>query len=337
LRMIFGEDAVSAWIGRSIYTLDAIGPYLKPLIERMLSEGQPFEARESCYAPRPESPNMWVRVSGTSIRNMDGQVAGGVITVQNVTDVKRAEAVLERERDRADADSRMKTELIATLSHELRTPVGTIRGYAEMLDDHITTHGFSDNQLIEFVAAVRERASDLERLVSDLIEFAHLETGLISIQRQELRLDEVVRDVVDNCVSQFENPVDVDTDLSSGVYCIADGERLKAVLVRVIHNALKFTAEGRVTIRTDRVDDCGRIQIQDTGIGIDPEYVASIFDPFAQADPVLNRRFEGAGLGLAVSKRVIARMGGNIIVRSRQGHGTTVIIELPSTGDQDAD
>ncbi len=336
LRMIFGEDAESAWIGRSVYSIDAIGPYLKPLIERMLAEGQPFEARESCYAPRPESPNMWMRVSGTSIRDMDGRVAGGVITIYDVTDVKRAEAVLERERSRADADSRMKTELIATLSHELRTPVGTIRGYSEMLEDLISARGMADDQIAEFVGAIRERACDLERLVSDLIEFAHLETGLLSMQLHELRIDELVEDVVRSTVSAFENPVEVVTDLKASVSCVADPDRLKTVLSRVIQNALKFTAEGCVTIRTGLANGRVYIRIEDTGIGMDPEYVSRIFDPFGQADPVLNRRFEGAGLGLAVSKRVVERMGGEIAVESRQGHGTGVTIELPLRADQES-
>ena len=292
LRRIFGEDPASAWIGRSVFSIEETGRFVRPLIERMLTEGIPFDARESSSTGRGADDPMWLRVAGTPIRDMDGLVSGGVLTVQDVTDLKRAEAVLERDRLRAEADSRMKTELIATLSHELRTPVATIRGYGQLMEEEVAGEEPSEDRLKEFATAVRERASDLECLVGDLIEFTHLEAGLLQLQLASTEVDHLIEEVVSETTKRFDNPVDVLVDVEGGASCRADRTRLKTVLMRILHNALKFTPEGTVNVRVRQDLESVRIEIADSGIGMSADYLARIFDPFSQAEPVLNRRFE---------------------------------------------
>ena len=329
LRQMFGERPDDAWIGRSIFSVDEIDGFLLPLIGRMLVEGKSFDACESEYSGTT-GIRSWMRVSGTAIRNHDGEVAGGVMTLQDITDLKKAKAVMEKARSDAEAASRMKTDLIATLSHELRTPVGTIRGYADMLSEELSEDDESVTRATEFAGVIRERAHDLEGLVSDLVQFAHLETGLIVPHLKQISLGDVIGEVIVRVSAANTTSVEVRVSMDESARCIADPALLGSVLKRIIDNALKFTLEGHVDVTTSACGSTARIEVADSGIGMDEHYLGRIFDPVTPEESALNRRFEGAGLGLAIARRLIDLMGGSVEIDSAPGCGTRVTIELPA-------
>jgi signal transduction histidine kinase len=230
----------------------------------------------------------------------------------------------------------MKSALIATISHELRTPAGTIHGYASMLEQELRERG-ADGQgsdvLLEFAEAVRTRAADLVRLVGDLTELSQLETGKVALQQEKIDVSEMLA----ACVRDFgdvPNAVPVVVDASTGLFARADRIRARHAFDRVLDNALKFTPEGRVDVRCARSGDRVLVEIVDTGVGIDPDHLDQVIDPFSQEDDPLTRRFEGAGLGLAIVRRVVELMGGELQIQSEKGEGTTVAIYL-SAADPD--
>ncbi len=334
LRQIFGETPADAWIGQHIAAVEPLDDFLLPLIDALLREGRAFETGETSYRPA-NGEHRWLKVAGAAIRGQDGRVEGGVLTIQDVTDKTNAEAVLLQAARDAEAASGMKTRLIATLSHELRTPVATVRGFASMLAEKLGQLDRPDvpPEVRECVDTIEERATDLERLVGDLVDFAHLETGLVRPQIERVSLSAAVDAAVSAAERSVADGVPVRVVRDDAVHAQGDRARVQQQLERVIVNALKFTPAGEVVVTLGESDGYTFVEVRDTGIGIDPSYIASIFEPFSQHDDPFSRRFEGAGLGLSIVRRAMELMGGTIRIKSTPGEGTTVCLTLPAAPD----
>ena len=227
----------------------------------------------------------------------------------------------------------MKNVFVAMMSHELRTPLGVMNGYAEILcqelDEFEEVYGKSlPPQIKEFVLAIHENAQRVLGLVNELFDLSNMRQLTLT----PMSLHETLQPVIENARVELE---------SKGVQFIAqladepldvfsNPNRLSQIIHNLLSNAVKFTDNGSVTLRTRKQGSSIIIEITDTGIGIAQDYLDELFTPFAQEDMGLNRRFEGAGIGLALVKLLIDLMKGKIEVESEKGIGSTFRIFLPA-------
>ena len=234
-------------------------------------------------------------------------------------------------RDAALAASRLKSEFVATMSHELRTPLNAVIGYSELLME--TAQDTGNQQAVPDLEKIRGAGRHLLELISGILDFSKIEAGQMQLDLGwcEIRpLLANVRDTVLPMAAARGNELRIvaaDQDLSLWT----DATKLRQCLLNLVSNACKFTRNGTVSIRVASLDseDCIELSVSDTGIGLSPEQVAILFQPFTQADASTARKYGGTGLGLAITKRLCEMLGGGISIASEPGQGSTFSIRLP--------
>ncbi len=245
-----------------------------------------------------------------------------------ITENKRIEEAL-READRR------KNEFLAVLSHELRNPLAPIRNSTYILE-HCEPGGDQAKRALE---VIDRQAAQLAHLVDDLLDVTRITRNKIQLQRHTLELNELVRHTVEDHRTLFDR-ADVRVEFhptSRPMSVSADRNRLVQVIGNLLQNAAKFTGrdgETRITISADATERRAVIQVADTGVGMTPELVARLFQPFSQADSTLDRSKGGLGLGLALAKGLVELHGGNITARSAGlGQGAEFVVRLPLAMD----
>jgi signal transduction histidine kinase/CheY-like chemotaxis protein len=248
-------------------------------------------------------------------------------STRDITAAKAAEQELRRAKDEAERASEAKSEFLATLSHELRTPLTPVLLTVSLIESN---PGLPDD-LREDIATIRRNVELESRLISDLLDLTRITKGKLELDRQEIDLHLIVRSAVDIC--QREASAKVTVDLAASRHTVrGDGTRLQQVFWNLINNAIKFTpANGAITVRsTDAGDGRVRVEVTDTGAGIDPAVLPRLFNAFEQGDVRATRQQAGLGLGLAISKRLAEAHGGTIVATSAgRGCGATFAVELP--------
>lgn len=234
---------------------------------------------------------------------------------------------LKAERERAEAASQAKSEFIAMVSHEVRTPLNGILGMSQLL----RLDGLTDAQAGK-VDAISSSGEHLLTIINDILDFAKIEAGKLELEPMPFRVASILRQVTDLLRPMAAARGTQLTALATGVegLHLGDAGRLRQVLLNLLHNSVKFTADGQVAVRAE-TDAAGRvvITVSDTGIGIPREKLPMIFEHFTQADTSTTRRYGGTGLGLAIVKRLVGMMNGTIEVSSAVGNGTVFAIALP--------
>jgi two-component system, OmpR family, sensor histidine kinase BaeS len=245
---------------------------------------------------------------------------------------------LEQARVHAEDANRSKSEFLANISHEIRTPINAIVGFTTLAQRTDLTPRQAD-----YLQKIRFATEGLSSIINGLLDFSRLETGRMEIVRMPFRLLEIIEATASQAAAQAEAkglawtldaPADVDID------ALGDPERLGQVLNVLCSNAVKFTAQGEVaftvSIRARSIDRALVLfTVRDTGIGLGAEQAGKVFQPFMQADMSTTRRFGGTGLGLAVSQRLMAMMKGRIWFESREGEGSTFFAEVELGLDAD--
>lgn len=235
----------------------------------------------------------------------------------------------EEARREAEAANEAKMQFLRAMSHELRTPLSAIQGYAHILRDGMVG-AMTDPQRTQLTRIVGS-ARHLIDVVDEILTFARLEAGAEALRLQ----GGVSADVLAEDAASMVEPVVVAKGLAftlsaaSGATLTTDGARVRQVLVNLLSNAAKFTERGSISLSVVARDDEVRFAVRDTGIGIAPGHIDRIWEPFWQVDQQLTRSVGGAGLGLAVSRRLARLLGGDIDVESVPGDGTTFVFCLP--------
>jgi PAS domain S-box-containing protein len=236
---------------------------------------------------------------------------------------------LQEEKYLSEAANRAKSEFLASMSHELRTPLNAILGLSHVLLQQI--FGELNPKQQEYLACIRSSGDHLLELINDILDLSKVEAG-----KAELLLEVVaVPDLCNSCITIMQEQAhDRGLQLNSqldprATTCVADKRRLRQMLLNLLSNAIKFTPSGSVTLITERLPSGTRFTVADTGIGISEEQLARLFQPFTQLDSGLNRRAEGTGLGLYLTRSLAQLHGGDVMVESIAGEGSRFMIDLP--------
>ena len=276
--------------------------------------------------PDAEGRTRHIELSEVRAFAPDGAIEGYDGIARDMTPQKLVEEELRQAKEHAESADRAKSQFLANMSHEIRTPLNAILGMTALAAKQDPTPKIS-----EYLGKIGSSARLLAELIEDILDLSRIETGRIEISRIDFDLDDMLAELSDvvgvragqkNLEILFNTMVDVPRRLRG------DPVRLKQVLLNLLNNALKFTTAGEIVVeiapaelRRDRAEI--RFSVRDTGIGIAPQHQQTLFEPFTQVDATMARRFGGMGLGLAISRRLVRMMGGELQVESEVGKGST--------------
>ncbi len=328
---IFGYAANDA-IGQHISMLVAPEKlYEVPEVIAKVVRGEQIPRFESVCV-RKDGHRIAVSLAVSAITDKTGRVLGISTIANDISVQKRAERELLRAKEAAEAATRAKSQFLANISHELRTPMNGILGMTDLALD--TT---LDAEQREYLLTIQSSGSALMEMIDKLLDFTNTESGALTLNRANFNLHETMKQTLRPFLFQaqqvgLEVRYQVSSDLPTIV--LGDPERLRQVLVNLVGNAIKFTHLGKVIVnvscgsQSDHTAECV-FAISDTGIGIPAEKHAAIFEPFTQSDGSSTRRYGGTGLGLSVCKRLVELMGGRIWLESEPGRGSTFYFTVP--------
>jgi signal transduction histidine kinase len=268
-------------------------------------------------------------LEGHSQRTPDG---GFVSTFTDITDARSAEIELRRSKRAAESANQAKSRFLATMSHELRTPLNAVIGFSETLLHEASRP--SPHRVAEFARQINDAGRNLLNLINIILDVARIDAGRFDMASDPVDIERLMLDCLRhvNAAAQAAE-VALATDLHPGLPLVrADERRLAQVLNHLLSNAVKFTGAGGVVTAATEIDSAGDllISVTDTGIGIAEEDIERAFEPFTQLDGTLARRFEGAGIGLYMSRALAEGHGGRLRLHSRPGEGTTAELRLPA-------
>ncbi|MCP1995581.1 ATP-binding protein [Flavobacterium sp. HSC-61S13] len=251
----------------------------------------------------------------------------GWIILNDLNQTQRYRKELEKLNAEKEVLLRSKTMLLATVTHDIQTPLGSVLGFTELL----SKTDLNDKQQT-YIKNIRYSSQYIVNLVNDLIDFSKLENNKISIEKKIFNFKELIEST---CLPLQQNAINKNIELkwtaeeSLNQNYISDPYRIKQALTNLITNAIKFTQEGMVSIAVTRQDEWIEIKVSDSGIGIAPDQLDNIFKEFKQAHAGIEKKFGGTGLGLNISKRIAELLYGNISVSSELGKGSTFTLRLP--------
>jgi len=279
------------------------------------NSGAPL-TREISLAGGREGTEKVYQALASTIQGDDGKVHGVVTVLRDITSQKELE--------------RMKSNFLSVVSHELKTPLHSIRGFIDIILMGRT--GPVTETQKDFLETVRAQTDNLRSLIDDLLEFSRLESGQVKLRLEDVSIPSVAQAVVDKLLPLAnEKGVRLISTVPADFPLIeADRMRIEQVVTNLVHNAVKFTSQGgSVTIHAVDRGEHVQVSVADTGIGIPPEEQERIFDRFYQVDSSATRAYRGTGLGLTICKHIVEYHGGRIWVESVEGEGSTFHFILP--------
>jgi PAS domain S-box-containing protein len=283
----------------------------------------------------PDGRVTWVATTKMPLYDEAGQIVGTFGISRDITERKQAAEALRVAKEEAEAANRAKSTFLANMSHEIRTPMNAIIGMTELvLDTPLSA------QQREFLTIVAESAEALLAVINDILDFSKIEAGKLLLDCHPLDLREHLDDTMKTLAFRADRKgIELLCHVRPGVpdVVVADGARLRQVLINLIGNAIKFTEVGEVMVEVEHEALPGdeivlHFKVSDTGIGVPAEKQAVIFEAFEQADGDTSRRYGGTGLGLAISSRLADLLGGRIWMESQEGRGSTFHFSMRCRG-----
>lgn len=280
-----------------------------------------------------------VSLTASPLKNAIGDIIGISKIARNITRRKQAELQLQLSNERislANAElaraSRLKDEFLAGMSHELRTPLNAILGLSEALLEEVFGKLTTDQR--EYVQTIEQSGKHLLELINDILDLSKVESGKMELEMQAVDMRLLCQASLNFIKQQAHHKsIKVNCRIDEGLGEVElDERRIRQVLVNLLSNAVKFTPDaGRVDleVRADLFHETLSFSVTDTGIGIAPENVAQLFQPFVQLDSTLSRRYAGTGLGLVLVRRIVELHGGSVSVESQLGKGSRFTVTLP--------
>ncbi|HTL31347.1 MAG TPA: CHASE domain-containing protein [Tepidisphaeraceae bacterium] len=319
-------------IGRSVYEIThPEDVHVTRDVNRILqSQAQAKVVLEKRYL-RKDGSSLWAIASISLLHDAAGNPSSLLAVQQDISDRKLAEMQVRERTEAAERANRLKDEFLATLSHELRTPINAVLGWAQLL----RTSSMQGAELQRGLDTIERNAHTQAQLIEDLLDVSRIISGKLRLDVRPIDLAPVVANAVDAlrpAADAKEIRLDQIVDPSAGPVS-GDPDRLQQVIWNLLSNAIKFTPRGgKVHVRVQRSGSQAQIIVSDTGKGIDPSFLPYVFDRFRQADSTTTRKHGGLGIGLAIVRHLIELHGGTVRAESNgENQGATFTVELPIT------
>lgn len=264
----------------------------------------------------------------TTLIDASGQIIGVASLVSDATEQERRKLELEQAKEEAEKANRAKSEFLSMMSHELRTPLNSIVGPCELIKEQI-----QDPAMAPLLEVMQTSSSHLLDLINSILDLSKIESGSIDINVETYSAsDFFAQRLLPLKVAAEKKGLKfiIQDDLASGTVLKTDGRLLLQALFNTVGNSVKFTESGSITVRVESVGDRLRIDVVDTGVGIDRELQKKLFEPFRQGKVALSKSQRGSGLGLSITKRLVEILGGEIGFTSVPQNGSTFTILMPS-------
>lgn len=321
----------SSWIEALVK--DDQDPHFVKTRMHFLKEKGPDAKYEIRYRIRSkEGKVIWIKDTSYPIYDEQNQIIGFAGIAEDVTKEVLHEQELQDAKQRAEVANQAKSDFLAMISHELRTPLNAILGMAQIL----RVKGVRED-LKEYVNIITNAGNNLLSLVSDILDFVKLDAGKLSFLQHPFDLKDLITQIIQSMQYQAsEKKLNLFLEYSDQIpsYVIGDANRIRQILVNLLSNAIKFTEQGHIKVLVTCLKKTKRkvfleVSVTDTGVGICKDKLNYIFEKFSQINPIYYRKHQGLGLGLAIAKELVEKMGGKIEVNSEHGKGSQFRFAMP--------
>ncbi len=313
--------------GRVVWPSDEAYAALSQQIAPRLARGEAVDLEDT--GQRRDGSTFRMRLRAKAIDPRQPATSGTIWIAEDVTQARRAEQELAQARDAAEAANRAKSAFLANTSHEIRTPLNGLTGLARLARQP----GLPPDRLRQYLDQIGASADQLAAIISDILDVSKIEAGKLEVELAPFDLPALLQQLQQSYGALADGhglAFEADIDPALPPLVLGDALRVRQILSNFLHNALKFTAQGGIRLVARGLPEGRvRLEVHDTGPGIEPAIQARLFKPFTQADESITRRFGGTGLGLSICRELATLMGGEVGVRSLPGLGSCFHAELP--------
>ena len=301
------------------------------LIQGQLSSAASEHIDISGHAELELADGRWLRMTGSTTSE-----GGSIFFLSDFTAIKEREESLRRATREAEAANASKTRFLANMSHELRTPLNAIIGFSEIISDQLFG-SLGNARYLDYSRDILRSGRHLLSVINDVLDLSKSESGRLMMESRAVDMRDVLKDCVamvrEQCAAAGHTLVL--PEMEREIPFAGDAAKLRQIFLNLLSNAIKFTERGgTISLGVIEQPDSIAVTVGDTGIGMDPEDIDVAFKPFAQVDNRLERRYEGAGLGLPLTKAFVELHKGSIRIDSARGKGTRITVTFPRPAEQ---